>query len=246
MNPLDTVRGGLGVLWVYLVPSPLLWLTLTIGAYALADRIAAALRRHPLVNPLAMAITMVAAVVVATGTPYHDYFAGAQFVHVLLGPATVALAVPLWRSRQTVARALVPLMAALVVGCIVSITSAVAIAWAFGAPRMVIASIAPKSVTTAISMGVAEAVGGNAALAATIVIITGIFGAIVGWPMLERIGVRDPAARGFAIGLSAHGMGTARCFQSDPVAGSFAGIAMGLNGLLTAILVPVVLHLFGL
>lgn len=246
MNTLQTVRGGLGVVWVYLVPSPLLWLTVTIGAYALADRIAAALRRHPLANPLLMAIVLVAGLVVATGTPYADYFAGAQFVHVLLGPATVALAVPLWRSRKTVLRALIPLLAALVVGCVVSIASAVGIAWAFGAPRMVIASLAPKSVTTAIAMGVAEAVGGNAALAATIVIITGIFGAIVGWPMLERLRVRDPAARGFAIGLAAHGMGTARCFQSDPMAGTFAGIAMGLNGMLTAFLVPVVLHLFGM
>lgn len=237
---------GLGVLWVYLAASPLLWLTATLAAYLLADRVAVACGRHPLANPVLLAVILVAGVLLATGTPYRTYFEGAQFVHFLLGPATVALAVPLWRNRAEVARALLPLTAALLAGAVTAVVSAVGIAWAFGAPGPVLAAIAPKSVTAAIAMGIARELGGDPALTATLVITTGILGAMMGWPLLRALGVRNPAARGFALGLAAHGIGTARAFQSDPVAGTFAGIAMGLNGLLTAAIVPVVLRLFGL
>jgi len=236
---------GFGVLWVYLAASPLLWLTLTLAAYVLADKVAVLCGRHPLANPVLLAVAMMVALLAVTGTSYDDYFAGAQFVHILLGPATVALAVPLWRNRRDVARALLPLLAALLAGAVTAVVSAVGIAWAFGAPPAVLASIAPKSVTAAIAMGVAKELGGDPALAAALVIITGITGSMMAWPLLGVLGVRDRAARGFAMGLAAHGVGTARAFQTDPVAGTFAGIAMGLNGMLTAMIVPVVLRLFG-
>jgi predicted murein hydrolase (TIGR00659 family) len=237
---------GLSGLWVYLAASPLLWLTATLAAYVLADRVSAACGRHPLANPVLLAVGLLAAVLLTTGTPYPTYFQGAQFVHFLLGPATVALAVPLWRNRREVAQALLPLLAALLAGSVTAVVSAVGIAWAFGAPAPVLAAIAPKSVTAAIAMGVASQLGGDPALTATLVISTGILGAMMAWPLLGALGVRDPAARGFAAGLAAHGIGTARAFQADPVAGSFAGIAMGLNGVVTAAIVPVVLRLFGL
>jgi len=236
----------LGVLWVYLAASPLLWLTATLAAYLLADRFWTACGRHPLANPVLLAVALMVALLRATGTPYATYFNGAQFVHFMLGPATVALAVPLWRHRREVAQALLPLLAALLAGSVTAVVSAVAIAAALGAPAPVLAAIAPKSVTAAIAMGVARELGGDPALTATLVIITGILGAMVGWPLLAALRVRSPMARGFAMGLAAHGLGTARAFQIDPVAGTFAGIAMGLNGLLTAVVVPVVLRLFGL
>ncbi len=237
---------GLDVLWVYLAASPLLWLTATLAAYLLADRVSAACGRHPLANPVLLAVALMSAVLMATGTKFQTYFEGAQFVHFLLGPATVALAVPLWRNRREVGRALLPLAAALLAGAVTAVVSAVGIAWAFGAPAPVLAAIAPKSVTAAIAMGIAHELGGDPALTATLVISTGILGAMMAWPVLGAVGVRDPAARGFALGLAAHGIGTARAFQADPVAGTFAGIAMGLNGLVTAAIVPVVLRLFGL
>jgi predicted murein hydrolase (TIGR00659 family) len=236
----------LSVLWVYLAASPLLWLTGTLAAYVVAERISVASGRHPLANPVLLAVAIMAALLLATGTPFPVYFEGAQFVHFLLGPATVALAVPLWHNRRDVARAALPLVAALVAGSLTAVISAVGIAWAFGAPPSVLAAIAPKSVTAAIAMGVARGLGGDPALTATLVITTGILGAMMAWPLLGALGVRNTAARGFAAGLAAHGIGTARAFQADPVAGAFAGIAMGLNGLLTAVLVPVVLRAFGL
>lgn len=233
-------------LWVYLAANPLFWLTVTLLAYLAADRIAIACRRHPLANPVLITVVIVGTLLRLTGTDYRSYFDGAQFVHFLLGPATVALAVPLWRNRDTVRRNLVPMLAALVVGSAVAIVSAVGMALALGAPRDVVASMAPKSVTAAVAMGVAEGLGGIPSLAAALVISTGVIGAVIATPLLRLLRIRDATASGFAVGLAAHGIGTARAFSIDPLAGIFAGIAMGLNAFVTALLAPPILRLFGL
>lgn len=232
-------------LWVYLAATPLLWLTATLAAYVLADRLSLACRRHPLANPVLIAVAIMAAMLTVTGTPFETYFAGAQFVHFLLGPATVALAVPLHRHWAEVRRAALPIAAALLAGGVTAVVSAVGIAWVFGMPERVLAALAPKSVTAAIAMGVAERIGGEPSLTATLVIATGIIGAIAVTPLMNALRIRDMRARGFAAGLASHGIGTARAFQVDARAGTFAGIAMGLNGLLTALLVPFLLRLFG-
>jgi predicted murein hydrolase (TIGR00659 family) len=226
-------------LWVFLAASPLFWLTATVGAYAAADWLSQAANRNPLVNPVLIAVLLLAALLTLTRTPYEVYFEGAQFVHFLLGPATVALAVPLHRNWETVRRALPPIFAALGAGAITAVVSAVGIAWAFGAPFDVLASLAPKSVTAAIAMGISQEIGGDPALTATLVISTGVLGAIMVTPLMNALGLTDYRARGFAAGVASHGIGTARAFQVDPVAGTFAGIALGLNGLLTALIVPV-------
>jgi predicted murein hydrolase (TIGR00659 family) len=228
-------------LWVYLSASPLLWLSLTLFAYALADRLSLAAGRNPLVNPVLIAVAALAALLWLTRTPYEVYFQGAQFVHFLLGPATVALAVPLHRNWPIVRRSLVPIVAALFAGAATAVASAVGVAWAFGAPFDVLASLAPKSVTAAIAMGISQELGGNPSLTATLVIATGILGAIMVTPLMNAMGLKDYRARGFAAGVASHGIGTARAFQVDPVAGTFAGIALGLNGLLTALIVPLLI-----
>lgn len=228
-------------LWVFLAASPLFWLTATLAAYALADHFSQRANRNPLINPVLISIILLAGLLVATGTPYETFFEGAQFVHFLLGPATVALAVPLHRNWAVVRKALLPILAALVAGSVTAVISAVGIAWAFGAPFDVLASIAPKSVTAAIAMGVSQEIGGNPSLTATLVITTGILGAIMVTPLMNMLGLKDYRARGFAVGVASHGIGTARAFQVDPVAGTFAGIALGLSGLVTALLVPVVM-----
>jgi predicted murein hydrolase (TIGR00659 family) len=228
-------------LWVYLSTTPLLWLTVTVLAWLAADWLAARSGRHPLVNPVLIAIVAVALLVVATGTPYRVYFDGAQFVHFLLGPATVAIAVPLYRNRRVVARNLLPMAAALAVGSLVAVVSAVGLGAAFGLPHAALVSLAPKSVTAGIAMGIAESLGGEPALTAVLVITTGVLGAVMVTPLMNALGVRDYAARGFAVGLAAHGIGTARAFAVDPLAGAFAGIAMGLNAVATALLLPVLL-----
>jgi predicted murein hydrolase (TIGR00659 family) len=228
-------------LWVYLARAPLLWLTVTILAYCLCDRISAALHRTPLANPVLLSVCLVGILVRGTATPYAMYFDGAQFIHFLLGPATVALGIPLYQNRHLVARAILPMTFALAAGSVTAVTSAVVIARLFGAPPAIVISIAPKSVTAAVAMGISARLGGDPALTAVLVILTGILGAIVVTPLMNRLRITDKRARGFASGLAAHGIGTARAFQVDPLAGTFAGIAMGLNALLTAILVPLLL-----
>lgn len=228
-------------LWVYLSRTPLLWLTVTIFAYAIADRISASVDRHPLANPVLHAVWVIGLVLELTKTPYRTYFEGAQFVHFLLGPATVALAVPLYGHRRTVMRAIVPMAGALVVGAIVALVLAIVIARSLGVPNDVLLALAPKSVTGGVAMGVAERIGGDPALAAVLVIITGLIGSVIVTPLMNAIRITDYRARGFAVGVVAHGIGTARAFQVDMMAGTFAGIGMGLNAMLTPVLVPVIL-----
>jgi putative effector of murein hydrolase len=230
-------------LWVYLSQSPLLWLTVTLLVYAIADAVSLATHRHPLANPVLHSIWIVGLFLVFTGTSYSTYFAGAQFVHFLLGPATVALAVPLYENRKVVVAAILPMLTALAVGSMVAIVSVVALSEAAGLPRAVILSLAPKSVTAGVAMGIAESLGADPSLTAVSTVLTGIMGAILVTPLMNLTGITDFRARGFAAGLAAHGIGTARAFQVDAVAVVFSGIAMGLNALVTSLLVPLVIKL---
>jgi len=231
-------------LWVYLSTTPLTWLAATLAAYLMANRISDALGRRPLANPVLLAVAILVLVLTATGTDYRTYFDGAQFVHFMLGPATVALAVPLVAEARRVRRMLVPMLAALFAGATTAIVSAVGVAWLLGASPATLASLAPKSVTTPVAMAIAEATGGLPALTAVLVLITGVLGAVLVTPLLNALRIHDWAARGFAAGIAAHGLGTARAFQVSPLAGTFAGLALALNALVTAVLVPVLLGLF--
>lgn len=231
-------------IWSYLSQGPLLWLTATLAAYALGDAAFRAAGRRPWVNPVLVAVLVLGAVLWATATPYATYFEGAQFVHFLLGPATVALALPLWDNLRHVRRALLPIAAALLAGSATAVVSALGIAWAFGLRGEVLISLAPKSATAPVALGIADSIGGSPTLTAVLVILTGITGAIVATPLLNLLGLTDWRARGFAVGVASHGIGTARAFQVHPVAGAFAGLGMGLNAVLTAFLAPAILRLF--
>jgi len=225
-------------LWVYLSQSPLLWLTVTLLTYAVADAVSLATHRHALANPVFHSMWIIGAFLLLTGTSYTTYFEGAQFVHFLLGPATVALAVPLYENRKAALAAILPMLAALAVGSVTAIGSVVLLAEAAGLPRTVVLSLAPKSVTAAVAMGISESLHADPSLTAVAVILTGIMGAMIVTPLMNRLGTRDLRARGFAVGIAAHGIGTARAFQVDAVAGVFASIAMSLNALMTSLLVP--------
>ncbi len=239
MTPVESAHS----FWVYLATSPLFWLALTMAAYVGADALSARLKRPPLVNPVLISIVLVGAVLVVSGTDYPTYFEGAQFVHVLLGPATVSLAVPIIRNRRELRRLFVPVACAVTAGSLTGITSAVLIARAFGGDPVMVASIAPKSVTAPIAMGIAREIGGLPELTAVMVILTGITGAVMVTPLMNALKIRDWRARGFASGLAGHGIGTARALQVHPTAGTFAGLALALNGLLTALVAPSLLAL---
>jgi predicted murein hydrolase (TIGR00659 family) len=232
-------------IWVYLSASPLLGLTITLVVYQAAYWIYKRADFHPLLNPVALSVAALVALLELTDTPYATYFDGAQFVHFLLGPATVALAIPLYAQLDKLKAAWLPLAGALVVGSVVAIGSAVGIAWVLGASDTTLISIAPKSVTTPIAMGITEKLGGLPSLTAVLVVSTGILGAVLAKYVLDALRIRDHGVRGFAVGVAAHGIGTARAFQVSEQAGAFAGLGMGLNGLATAILFPLILWLAG-
>ena len=229
-------------LWQGLSTSPLFGLTLTLLAYQFGDWLFRRSGHRAWANPILIAVLIIGLVLWLSDVPYARYFDGAQLIHFLLGPATVALAVPLFAHWKRLRHIALPLVVALVAGSLTAALSAMGIARLLGASPETIRSLAPKSVTTPIAMGIAEQIGGLASLTAVFVVLTGIIGSM-GFPTLFRwLRVRDHATQGFAVGLAAHGMGTARAFLFSEEMGAFSALAMGLNGLLTAVLLPVLLH----
>ena len=235
--------GSLQDIWVYLAASPLLALTLTLVAYQAGVWLHRKSGGNPLVNPVLIAVATIVCLLTITDTDYATYFEGAQFVHFLLGPATVALAIPLYRQVQQVRNSLLAIGVAVVSGSVTAALSAVGIGWLLGASEQTLLSLAPKSATTPVAMGISEQLGGLPSLTAAAVILTGIIGAICGSELLKLFRSTDARATGLAMGVASHGIGTARALQINEVAGAFSGLAMGLNALATAILIPVIFRL---
>lgn len=229
-------------IWVYLSGSPLLALILTLAAYQVGLVAYERAGRHPLANPVAIAVLLVAFAITVIDMPYEKYFEGAQFVHFLLGTATVALAVPIHRGMQGLQGRMVPLLAALLAGGATSIASAVAIARLLGADAAIVGGLYAKSVTAPIAMGVAERMQVSPTLTAVFAVTTGILGAVLARFVLDAVGSKAWWQRGFAIGVAAHGIGTSRAFSVNQEAGSYSSLAMGLHGILGAVLIPLVMR----
>jgi predicted murein hydrolase (TIGR00659 family) len=227
-------------LWVYLATSPLLWLAVTLVVWLVAGGIARLRPGNPLLNPILLSISMIALILTVGQIDYDTYFEGAQFIHFLLGPATVALGIPLYEKLSLVKSNLIPMLSALALGSLTAVGSTVFFSHWFGFGPSVVASLAPKSTTAAVAMAISSGLKGDPALTAAVVVLTGICGAIIVTPMMNAMRIKDFSARGFAVGLASHGIGTARAYSVDPVAGLFSGIAMGLNAVLTSLIV----HLF--
>ena len=228
---------------VYLETSPLLGLTATLLAYQAAHWLWRKGHMTPLLNPVLLSILMIGGVLLATGIDYRTYFNGAQFVHFLLGPATVALAIPLYRQIRLLLRSLTAVAVGLLVGAATAAASAMGLAWALSASERTILSLGPKSATAPIAMAVSESIGGLPSLSAVMAILTGITGSVVAVWVLDAVRVRSEAARGLAIGTASHGIGTARAIQLGEVTGAFSGLAMGLTAITTTLLVPLLVGL---
>ena len=225
-------------LWVYLSATPLFGLTATISVYVAAQWAYQRLDHAPWANPVLWTVLALATLLTLTGTPYPTYFSGAQFIHFLLGPAVVALGWPLWQRRQQLRQRGAALLAAALAGGLAAAASAVSIGWALGLPAEVLRSLAPKSVTAPVAMGIAEQLGGIPALAAALAVLTGLVGAISGKYLFNALGIGSPAVRGFALGTASHGIGAARAMQVHPDAGAYAGLALGLQVVLASLLMP--------
>jgi predicted murein hydrolase (TIGR00659 family) len=227
-------------LWVYLQTSPLLWLTLTVWSYVLSSRIQRQLGGAAWANPVMLAVVMLVSILYLFEVPYKSYFEGAQFIHFLLGTATVALAIPLRQHWESVRSVLMPALSAVVIGNVVSIVTAMGFLKLWGAPLELILSIAPKSVTAPVAMGISEKLGGIPPLTAVLVLLTGILGATFITTGLKFLRVTDPTRLGLALGVASHGIGTARAFQLGTLHGTFAGVGMALSTLAASALVPLI------
>lgn len=225
-------------IWVYLSGSPLLALILTLTAYQIGVLLYERSGLHPLANPVLIAVTLIAAALHVIEMPYANYFEGAQFVHFLLGTATVSLAVPIYKGLPSLRGRALPLTAALFAGGVASIAVAVGVARLLGVDESVIGGFYAKSLTAPIAMGVAERIGASPTLTAVFAVSTGVLGAAFGRYVLNAVRVREWWARGFALGLASHGIGTSRAFSVNPEAGTYASLAMGLHGVVGAVVIP--------
>jgi predicted murein hydrolase (TIGR00659 family) len=235
-------------LWVYLSASPLFGLTATLVVYLLAQAAYVRLGHAPWANPVLWSIVTLAGGLTLTRVDYPTYFAGAQFIHFLLGPAVVALGWPLWQRRVELRARFGRVLLAALLGGAAAGGSAVALGWAVGLPHDVVMSLAPKSVTAPVAMGIAEKIGGIPALSAVFAVLTGLIGALSGKYLFDALRIRTThagwRARGFALGTAAHGIGAARALQVNADAGAYAGLALGLQVVLAALLLPLVFRLF--
>lgn len=232
-------------LWVYMSDTPLFALALTLLVYTVSSWIYGRCGQSPLLNPVLLSIVILGLVLSLGDIAYESYFSGAQFIHFLLGPAVVALAYPLWlRRKQLRERGRLLLISALA-GGFAAAGSAVLLSWLLKMPIGVVLSLAPKSVTTPVGMGIAEKIQADPALTALFIILTGLVGVLTG-PYLFRL-LRIPKneigwiAQGFALGTAAHGIGAARALQVNEDAGAYAGLAMGLQAVLAALVIPLLM-----
>ena len=231
-------------MWAELVASPLFGITLTMGIYLFAQII---YRRVGSVwaNPVLVSIVAIIVLLKLTGISYRDYARGGDLLLFLLGPSVVALAVPLYQRRTEIWQRRKPILLGIFAGSLASIFSACGLAWLLGGSREVILSLAPKSVTTPIAISIVDKIGGVAPLTAALVVLTGCLGAVCGPEFCRWLGIKSPVATGLAVGTAAHGIGTARMFEVDRLAGAVAGLAIGLNGLMTTFLLPLLMVLVG-
>ena len=233
-------------IWIYLQAEPLFWLTLTIGSYLIADFIYRKSNLFPLLNPVAISVLLVSLILIFFNIQYERYFEGAKFIHFLLGPATVALAVPIYKKWDLIVSNSKAIIISLLIGSIFAILVTYLLSLYFELPKELILSLLPRSVTAPIAMGISEIIGGIPSLTAIITLITGVIGASLGIFVFDLMKLKNMDARGFSLGLASHGIGTARAMSKNKNAGVFAAVGMGLSGLVTSILVPLFLKIISI
>jgi putative effector of murein hydrolase len=231
-------------LWTPLATTPVLWLFVTLAAYAVGCIIQRLCASSPYASPVLIAMVVVGAVVLITRTSYQTYFGGAQFINFMLGPVTVALAVPLAENFALVWRNLTSIGLALLAGSLTSVVGGIGIVWALGGSRSVALSMAPRAVTTPIAMAVSQQIGGMPALTAALAILGGIIASISGRWMLLRFQIEDWRAHGLAAGVAGSGVAAAQVAALDEVGAAFAALGIALNGILTALLVPFIVSVW--
>jgi len=228
----------------YVMNTPLTWIIITMSAYKVGILIYEKTGKHALLQPIVIAYVIMLPILIIAQIPYKQYFESVSILHFFLGPATVALALPLYKNLKLIHAYLLPIFITLVAGGIFTILSALGILWLLGASKITMLSMTTKSVTAPITLITAHDIGANAALAIGFVVITGLFGALFGTFIFKLLRIKHDAAKGFALGLISHAVGTARAFEISENAAAFSALAMGLVGMFIAVFLPIVIGWF--
>lgn len=229
-------------IWVFLADTPLLWLTVTLCAYIFSVYLYRRCNSNPLLLPVLTSVCAIVGILLLTKTPYETYFEGAQFIHFLVGPATVALAIPLYKQLPRLKQLWRPLSISLVIGALTGLISSAFITTSMGASPDMVVSLLPKSATMPIAMAISDYFGGQPSLTAVSVALTGIIGSVIATPVFALLRIKDPIVTGVAIGVSAHAIGTARIILINETMGAFAALAMSVTGVLTALFMPLIIQ----
>lgn len=225
------------------ISSEVFLLTLSLGSFLLGIYIYKKTKLS-LLQPLLISVLIIIPFLKFTGIDYKTFYEQTQMLNFMLGPSVVALGYVLYEQIEHIRGKVISILSAVFAGSITGIVSVVLIAKAFGADKVIMASLAPKSVTTPIAISLSEKAGGVPALAAAFVVICGIFGGLVGPIVLRKIGIKSKVAKGLAMGSASHALGTARAMEMGALEGAISGLAIGIMGIMTALLIPFVDLLF--
>lgn len=228
----------------YIETTPLLWLIITLASYKIGIIIYEKFNKHTLLQPIIIAYMLILPIIIFTNTSFEEYFKGVEMIHFFLGPATVALALPLYKNLKYIKTLFIPIVLTLIIAGLFAIFIALLFLYIFGADIPTILSMTTKSITAPIAIITSEQIGAIPSLAVGFVLITGILGALFGTIVFKLIKVKYETSKGFALGLVSHGIGTARAVEIGEKAAAFAALAMGLCGLLTAIFLPLAINIF--
>lgn len=226
----------------YLNTTPLVWLIITLGAFKIGIIIYEKFNKNTFLQPIIVSYFMIITLIFLTNTSYERYFESVQIIHFFLGTATVALALPLYKNLKYIKELILPIILTLIVAGTFSIVFTLLLLWLFDAQLSTILSMTTKSVTAPIAIITSEQIGAIPSLAVGFIIITGILGALFGNMIFKVLKIKHDSSKGFALGLVSHAIGTARAIEISEKAGAFSALAMGLVGVLTAIVLPLVIY----
>lgn len=227
----------------YVSTTPLIWLLLTLSSFKLGIIIYEKSNKNTLLQPIIISCFVIMTLLLLTGVSYEEYFKSVEIIHFFLGPATVALALPLYNNLKHIKSLFFPIVITLFVSGVFSIVLAVFLLWILGAELPTILSMTTKSITTPIAIITSEQIGAIPSLAISFVVITGILGALLGSSIFKVLKIKHDSSKGFALGMISHGIGTARAIEISEKAGAFSALAMGLSGIVTAVLLPIIIQL---
>lgn len=234
---------NINAVFEYINSTPLTWIILTLASFKLGIMVYEKFNKHTLLQPIVIAYIIIMSVILYTNTSYEQYFESVKIIHFFLGPATVALALPLYNNLKYIKQLFIPIMITLVTAGTFSIVIAVFLLWILDAQLATILSMTTKSITAPIAIITSEQIGAIPSLAVGFVIITGIIGALLGTMIFKIVKVKHETSKGFALGLISHGIGTARAVEIGEKAAAFSALAMGLSGIFTAIFLPLIISI---